>query len=196
MLPAAGGARVTMIGRRLQAFPSITSSSGPGARGAGSLGDVRETAAAAFRPARRGRDARIAIARTGTAAKSCSTMSSSSGGEAIMAEVVQVSRLLDQRGLSSFHYNPDFLVRAAVVDRRLRHCRDCFCRAASACANGNFKRAAKLGPVFSASLIGILFGLRFVRMDRGPLLAARVALISANLLFGVFYLRRRLRDQP
>ena len=52
------------------------------------------------------------------------------------------------------------------------------------CANGDFK-PGQLGPVFSASLIGILFGSALFGWI-GDRYGRKVALISANLLFGVF----------
>src|SRR5579864_5200897 len=70
--------------------------------------------------------------------------------------VVQVSRLLDERGLSSFHYNLIFwCVLLSLIDG--------YDIAAIAFAAPHLVREwglkpGALGPVFSASLIGILFG--------------------------------------
>ena len=100
-----------------------------------------------------------------------------------MAEVVQVSRLLDQRGLSSFHYNLIFwCVLLSLIDG--------YDIAAIAFAAPHLVREwglkpGQLGPVFSASLIGILFGSALFGWI-GDRYGRKVALISANLLFGVF----------
>src|SRR5512139_1062176 len=106
-------------------------------------------------------------------------------GEAIMAEVVQVSRLLDQRGLSSFHYNLIFwCVLLSLIDG--------YDIAAIAFAAPHLVREwglkpGELGPVFSASLIGILFGSALFGWI-GDRYGRKTALISSNLLFGVFTL--------
>jgi AAHS family 4-hydroxybenzoate transporter-like MFS transporter len=70
--------------------------------------------------------------------------------------VVPVSRLLDERGLSSFHYSLIFWsVLLSLIDG--------YDIAAIAFAAPHLVREwglkpGALGPVFSASLIGILFG--------------------------------------
>jgi len=100
-----------------------------------------------------------------------------------MAEVVQVSRLLDQRGLSSFHYKLIFwCVLLSLIDG--------YDIAAIAFAAPHLVREwglkpGQLGPVFSASLIGILFGSALFGWI-GDRYGRKVALISSNLLFGVF----------
>jgi AAHS family 4-hydroxybenzoate transporter-like MFS transporter len=100
-----------------------------------------------------------------------------------MAEVVQVSRLLDQRGLSSFHYSLIFwCVLLSLIDG--------YDIAAIAFAAPHLVREwglkpGQLGPVFSASLVGILFGSALFGWV-GDRYGRKVALISANLLFGVF----------
>ena len=100
-----------------------------------------------------------------------------------MAEVVQVSRLLDQRGLSSFHYNLIFwCVLLSLIDG--------YDIAAIAFAAPHLVREwglkpGQLGPVFSASLVGILFGSALFGWI-GDRYGRKIALISANLLFGVF----------
>ena len=100
-----------------------------------------------------------------------------------MAEVVQVSRLLDQRGLSSFHYNLIFwCVLLSLIDG--------YDIAAIAFAAPHLVREwglkpGQLGPVFSASLVGILFGSALFGWI-GDRYGRKIALIFANLLFGVF----------
>jgi len=100
-----------------------------------------------------------------------------------MAEVVQVSRLLDQRGLSSFHYKLIFwCVLLSLIDG--------YDIAAIAFAAPHLVREwglkpGQLGPVFSASLVGILFGSALFGWI-GDRYGRKIALISANLLFGVF----------
>jgi AAHS family 4-hydroxybenzoate transporter-like MFS transporter len=102
-----------------------------------------------------------------------------------MAEVVQVSRLLDQRGLSSFHWNLIFWsVLLSLIDG--------YDIAAIAFAAPHLVREwqlkpGALGPVFSASLIGILFGSALFGWV-GDRYGRKAALISSNLLFGVFTL--------
>jgi MFS transporter, AAHS family, 4-hydroxybenzoate transporter len=100
-----------------------------------------------------------------------------------MAEVVQVSRLLDQRGLSSFHYKLIFwCVLLSLIDG--------YDIAAIAFAAPHLVREwglkpGQLGPVFSASLVGILFGSALFGWI-GDRYGRKIALISSNLLFGVF----------
>jgi AAHS family 4-hydroxybenzoate transporter-like MFS transporter len=102
-----------------------------------------------------------------------------------MADVVQVSRLLDQRGLSSFHYNLIFwCVLLSLIDG--------YDIAAIAFAAPHLVREwglkpGALGPVFSASLIGILFGSALFGWV-GDRYGRKTALIASNLLFGVFTL--------
>src|SRR5215510_11488713 len=82
-----------------------------------------------------------------------------------MAEVVDLSRLLDQRGLSSFHYNLIFwCVLLSLIDG--------YDIAAIAFAAPHLVRewALKpdaLKPVLVASLIGILFGSFFFQAEDG-----------------------------
>src|SRR6476646_4478086 len=102
-----------------------------------------------------------------------------------MAEVVQVSRLLDQRGLSSFHFNLIFwCVLLSLIDG--------YDIAAIAFAAPHLVREwglkpGALGPVFSASLIGILFGSALFGWV-GDRYGRKAALVWSNLLFGVFTL--------
>ena len=99
--------------------------------------------------------------------------------------VVPVSQLLDERGLSSFQIKliiwSIFLVLIDGYDI-----------AAIAFAAPHLIRSwgvapGALGPVFSASLVGILFGSAIFGLI-GDRFGRKTALISANLLFGVFTL--------
>lgn len=99
--------------------------------------------------------------------------------------VVQVSRLLDERGLSPFHIN-------LIIWTVLLSLIDGYDIAAIAFAAPHLVREwgatrAALGPIFSASLIGILFGSAIFGWI-GDKYGRKVALIAANLLFGVFTL--------
>src|SRR3954470_17431559 len=99
--------------------------------------------------------------------------------------VVPVSRLLDERGITSFHYSLIFwCVLLSLIDG--------YDIAAIAFAAPHLVREwglkpGALGPVFSASLIGILFGSAVFGWI-GDRYGRKVALISSNLLFGVFTL--------
>src|SRR5262249_41099175 len=97
--------------------------------------------------------------------------------------IVPVSRLLDESGLTSFHIKLlvwSFLI--ALIDG--------YDIAAIAFAAPHLVRSwgvspAALGPVFSASLVGILFGSAIFGWV-GDRYGRKAALISANLVFGVF----------
>jgi AAHS family 4-hydroxybenzoate transporter-like MFS transporter len=98
---------------------------------------------------------------------------------------VQVSRLLDERGLSSFHIN-------LIIWTVLLSLIDGYDIAAIAFAAPHLIREwhinpHALGPVFSSSLVGILFGSAIFGWI-GDKYGRKVALISANILFGVFTL--------
>jgi len=96
-----------------------------------------------------------------------------------------VSRLLDQRGLTSFHYNLIFwCVLLSLIDG--------YDIAAIAFAAPHLVtdwglKPGALGRVFSASLIGILFGSAVFGWV-GDRYGRKTALIASNLLFGVFTL--------
>jgi len=100
-------------------------------------------------------------------------------------QVVPVSRLLDERGLGSFHYNLIFwCVLLSLIDG--------YDIAAIAFAAPHLVREwalnpGALGPVFSASLIGILFGSALFGWV-GDRYGRKTALITSNLLFGAFTL--------
>lgn len=99
--------------------------------------------------------------------------------------VVQVSRLLDERGLGSFQIV--LLVWSFFIVLI-----DGYDIAAIAFAAPHLVRAwgvppGGLGPVFSASLVGILFGSAIFGWI-GDRYGRKAALVGANLLFGVFTL--------
>src|SRR5579885_2276243 len=115
------------------------------------------------------------------------SMRTANPGEDEMAEqpVVEVSRLLDQRRLCSFHYNLIFWsVLLSLIDG--------YDIAAIAFAAPHLIREwglkpGGLGPVFSASLIGILFGSALFGWV-GDRFGRKAALLASNLWFGVFTL--------
>jgi len=98
--------------------------------------------------------------------------------------VVQVSRLLDERGLSSFQITlMVWSILLALIDG--------YDIAAIAVAAPHLMRdwhlanRGALGPVLSASLIGILFGSAVFGWI-GDRYGRKTALIASNLLFGIF----------
>src|SRR5258705_13743556 len=104
-----------------------------------------------------------------------------------MAErpVIEVSRLLDESGLTSFHIK--LLVWSFFIVLI-----DGYDIAAIAFAAPHLVRSwsvvpSALGPVFSASLVGTLFGSALFGWV-GDRFGRKTALIGSNLLFGVFTL--------
>src|SRR5436309_13924107 len=104
-----------------------------------------------------------------------------------MAErpIIQVSRLLDERGLSEFQIK--LLIWSFFIVLI-----DGYDIAAIAFAAPSLIRAwgvapAALGPVFSAGLFGILFGSALFGWV-GDRYGRKAALVGSNLLFGVFTL--------
>ncbi len=99
--------------------------------------------------------------------------------------VVQVSRLLDERGLSSFQIKlliwSLFLVLIDGYDIAA------IAFAAPSLAKGWALKPGSLGPVFSASLIGILFGSAIFGWV-GDRYGRKAALVWSNLVFGIFTL--------
>ena len=99
--------------------------------------------------------------------------------------VVQVSRLLDERGLSSFQIMlivwSFFIVLIDGYDIAS------IAFAAPSLAKEWALKPGALGPVFSASLIGILFGSALFGFI-GDRYGRKAALVWANALFGVFTL--------
>jgi MFS transporter, AAHS family, 4-hydroxybenzoate transporter len=106
---------------------------------------------------------------------------------------VQVSRLLDERGLSPFQIR-------LVVWSLLLALIDGYDIAAIAfaaprlTAEWGLKRG-DLGPIFTASLAGILFGSALFGWI-GDRFGRKIALIGANLLFGVFTLAAAFANGP
>lgn len=99
--------------------------------------------------------------------------------------VVQVSRLLDERGLTSFHYKLIFwCVLLSLIDG---YDIACIAFAGPHLMHDWHLKPGALGPVFSSSLIGILFGSALFGWV-GDRYGRKIALISSNLLFGVFTL--------
>ena len=99
--------------------------------------------------------------------------------------VVQVSRLLDERGLSSFQIKliawSFFMVLIDGYDITA------IAFAAPSLVKEWALKPGSLGPVFSASLVGILFGSAFFGWV-GDRYGRKAALIWSNLVFGVFTL--------
>src|SRR5476651_101733 len=99
--------------------------------------------------------------------------------------VVQVSRLLDERGLSSFQIKliawSFFIVLIDGYDIAA------IAFAAPSLAKEWALKPGSLGPVFSASLVGTLFGSALFGWV-GDRFGRKTALIGSNLLFGVFTL--------
>src|SRR5476651_1347718 len=99
--------------------------------------------------------------------------------------VVQVSRLLDERGLSSFQIKliawSFFIVLIDGYDIAA------IAFAAPSLAKEWALKPGSLGPVFSASLIGILFGSAIFGWI-GDRYGRKAALVGSNLVFGIFTL--------
>jgi AAHS family 4-hydroxybenzoate transporter-like MFS transporter len=98
-------------------------------------------------------------------------------------QTVQVSRLLDERGISSFHVKLIIWSLFIVLI-------DGYDIGAIAFALPSLIREwgispRDVGPVLSASLVGILFGSALFGWV-GDRYGRKVALISANILFGIF----------
>ena len=99
--------------------------------------------------------------------------------------VVQVSRLLDERGLSSFQIK--LIVWSLFIVLIDGYDIAAIAFAAPSLAKEWALKPGALGPVFSASLIGILFGSALFGWV-GDRYGRKAALIGSNLLFGVFTL--------
>ena len=107
--------------------------------------------------------------------------------EDVMAEqsVIEVSRLLDERGLSAFHIKLIiWSLFIALIDG--------YDIAAISFAGPSLVQSwgiekSALGPVFSASLFGILIGSAFFGWV-GDRFGRKAALVSSNLWFGIFTL--------
>jgi MFS transporter, AAHS family, 4-hydroxybenzoate transporter len=99
--------------------------------------------------------------------------------------VIQVSRLLDERGLSSFQVK--LLAWSFFVVLIDGYDIGAIAFAAPSLAKEWALKPGSLGPVFSASLIGILFGSALFGWV-GDRYGRKAALVQSNLLFGVFTL--------
>jgi MFS transporter, AAHS family, 4-hydroxybenzoate transporter len=106
---------------------------------------------------------------------------------------VQVSRLLDERGLGPFQIRllawSLFIVLIDGYDIAS------IAFAAPSLARAWSLKPGDLGPVFSASLVGILFGSAIFGWI-GDRYGRKIALVSANLLFGVFTLAAAFSTGP
>src|SRR5229473_3176472 len=98
---------------------------------------------------------------------------------------VQVSRLLDERGLSSLQIK--LLIWSFFIVLIDGYDIGAIAFAAPSLVRAWGLKPGELGPVFSASLVGILIGSAFFGWV-GDKYGRKIALISANLLFGVFTL--------
>ncbi|HEY3916816.1 MAG TPA: MFS transporter [Stellaceae bacterium] len=101
------------------------------------------------------------------------------------AQTVQVSHMLDERGIGSFHIK-------LIVWSLFIVLIDGYDIGAIAFAAPSLMREwhfppSQLGPIFSASLIGILFGSAIFGFV-GDRYGRKAALVSANLVFGIFTL--------
>ena len=99
--------------------------------------------------------------------------------------VVQVSRLLDERGLSSFQIK--LIIWSLFIVLIDGYDIAAIAFAAPSLAKEWALKPGALGPVFSASLIGILFGSALFGWI-GDRYGRKAALVGSNLLFGVFTL--------
>jgi len=99
--------------------------------------------------------------------------------------VVQVSRLLDERGLSSFQIK--LLIWSFFIVLIDGYDIAAIAFAAPSLAKEWALKPGSLGPVFSASLVGILFGSALFGW-MGDRYGRKAALVGSNLLFGVFTL--------
>ena len=99
--------------------------------------------------------------------------------------VVPVSRLLDERGLSSFQIK--LIIWSLFIVLIDGYDIAAIAFAAPSLAKEWALKPGSLGPVFSASLIGILFGSALFGWV-GDRYGRKAALVWSNLLFGVFTL--------
>jgi len=107
-------------------------------------------------------------------------------GAAIMADkVVPVSRLLDERGLSAFQIK--LLIWSFFIVLIDGYDIAAIAFAAPSLVKEWALKPGALGPVFSASLVGILFGSALFGWV-GDRYGRKAALVWSNLLFGVFTL--------
>ncbi len=100
-------------------------------------------------------------------------------------QIVQVSQLLDERGVSSFHIK--LLIWSLFIVLIDGYDIGAIAFAAPSLMREWHFPPSELGPIFSASLIGILFGSAIFGFV-GDRYGRKAALISANLVFGIFTL--------
>src|SRR5437588_2113033 len=96
---------------------------------------------------------------------------------------VQVSRLLNERGLSSFQIK--LLIWSFFIVLIDGYDIGAIAFAAPSLVRAWGLKPGELGPVFSASLVGVLFGSALFGWV-GDRYRRNAALIASNLLFGVF----------
>jgi len=99
------------------------------------------------------------------------------------AQVVQVSHLLDERGVSSFHVK--LIVWSVFIAFIDGYDISAIALAAPELVKEWHISPAALGPVFSASLVGILFGSMIFGWI-GDRYGRKAALIGSQLVFGAF----------
>src|SRR5579871_1764912 len=97
--------------------------------------------------------------------------------------VIPVSRLLDERGITSFHIK--LIVWSAFIAFIDGYDISAIALAAPELVKSWHVSRAALGPVFSASLLGTLFGSAFFGWV-GDRFGRKAALVGSLLLFGVF----------
>ena len=103
-------------------------------------------------------------------------------------QVVQVSRLLDERGISSFHVK--LIVWSFFIVLIDGYDIGAIAFALPSLIREWHLNPTQLGPVLSASLFGILIGSAIFGWV-GDRFGRKAALISANILFGIFTEARR-----
>jgi len=96
---------------------------------------------------------------------------------------VQVSRLLNERGLSSFQIK--LLIWSFFIVLIDGYDIGAIAFAAPSLIHAWNLKPGELGPVFSASLVGILFGSALFGWV-GDRYGRKAALVGSNLLFGIF----------
>src|SRR5258708_27917334 len=99
--------------------------------------------------------------------------------------VVQVSRLLDERGLSSFQIK--ILIWSCFIVLIDGYAIGAIALAAPSLVKSWGVTMRDLGPVFSSSLVGILIGSAIFGFV-GDRYGRKAALVGANIWFGVFTL--------
>ena len=101
------------------------------------------------------------------------------------AQTVQVSQMLDERGIGAFHVK--LIIWSLFIVLIDGYDIGAIAFAAPSLMKEWHFPPTELGPLFSASLIGILFGSAIFGFV-GDRYGRKAALISANLVFGIFTL--------